>query len=237
MFHKLVLFVAAALMSLLLWIGLEKTYPIFGFEDIIAEGRTMGGMTAEMTEAYKVALFKSDLVSFGLWGATLGAFCGFGAFGAGRHKFIGLAVGLAAGAACGALAAYLGTQHEIRNEYSGASSFTYWLTRWSALTLPIALAAGLAAGIGSGGGGKRISDGVVAALIGAVITIVGLVVLVGIVTPVERFELVFPAFSQTRALAVFLLNLSIVGMLMLQLKMGKGVSASTGTDVAPASSS
>jgi len=220
MVHKFVLLISALVMSFALWFLLEKTHPVFGSEDVLSESRQAGGMSAEMTEVYKSELFKSDLISFGMWGAALGGFCGFGAFGVGRHKFAGLGIGLAAGAASGALAAYLGTFHELRNEYSGASAATYWMARWAALSLPIAIAAGLAAGVGAGGGAKRVTDSTIAALVGAIMAIVGLVLLVGLVTPVERHELVFPAFYQTRLLAVFIVNLAVVSMLILQVKMG-----------------
>ncbi len=220
MLHKFVLFLSAAVMSLALWGLLQKTHPVFGEEKLLAEGRQSGGMSAEMTVTYRSLLLKSDIISYGMWGAILGAFCGFGAFGAGRHKFVGLGVGIAAGLACGAMAAYLGTIHESRNEYSGDSAAVYWMTRWAALILPIAAGAGLAAGIGAGGGGKRILDSIIAAVIGGTLSIVGLVILVGVVTPMERYELVFPAFYQTRLLAVFLVNLAVVAMLLFQVKMG-----------------
>ena len=231
MFNKLILIVIIAALSLGVWFLLEKIHPVFSAADILAESRQAGGMSAEMNEKYQAEMFKSDCVSFGIWGAVLAGFCGLFANVGAKRRVLGLIVGIVGGALLGGLAAYLGAAHYAKVEYVPSSSATYWIVRWALLVVPLGLAAGLAAGL-SGGNGKQLVDGIVAGLVGSAISVIAITLLVGIVTPVERSEYVYPAFSQTRLLAIAVLNVAVLGLLILQL--GKAPQANAVNTESPA---
>ncbi len=216
MLNKVLLVVAIAVLSVGVWFLLEKTHPFFSVDEILAEGKSAGGMSDEMTAKYRAEMLKSDCVSFAIWGGVLAAFSGGLASVTAKRRALGAVVGLVAGVLLGVLAAYLGTMHDFRFNYEPASSGTYWIVRWCALVVPLALAAGVAAGL-SEGGGKALTDGIVAGIVGAAISVIVITLLVGVVTPNERHEFIYPAFWQTRLLAIAVSNIAVFGILLLQL--------------------
>jgi hypothetical protein len=200
--------------TLVIWLILEKSHPVFSTAALESKAREMGGMSAEMIEEYRGLMFKSNSISFGIWGAVLAGLTGMLANPLSQSRWKGMLVGMLLGALGGALGAYLGQLQEARSEYQGASA-TYWVMRWAALTVPMALASAIACAIG-GNLPKQLGDCLAGAVIGMVLGILLITLLHGVVTPLEKPENIVPAWSANRALALFAVNLSIFTLICSQ---------------------
>jgi hypothetical protein len=215
MMHKVLLVLACAAVTGGLWFLLERTHPIFVAEEAMAAGRDAGGLTEEWINDIRTEDLKSAMVTYSLWGAVLAGFCGLLCNPRAHRRAIGLGVGVGLGALAGGLAAYGGQWHDLAVEYTGSTT-TYWIVRWSILAIPLAIAAAIACAA-SGDFSKDAVDSLAGSLIGAVIGVTVISLLMGVVTPVESHQNIFPGFSSSRGLALAAVNLSVVGLLILQL--------------------
>lgn len=206
--------VACIVVTMTMWIVIEKTRPVFRTTAIETEGKSKGGMSGEMMQEYRFEVLKCDMVSFGIWGALMAGFTGLAGNPAANSRWRGLAAGLLLGAGAGALGAYLGQIQEAMIEYEGASS-TYWIMRWAAIMLPIAVAASIACAI-SGSITKQLVECLAGGMLGLVIGVTVFSLLHGQATPLEKPSNVYPGWAANRILAMLAFNLSVFTLILVQ---------------------
>lgn len=228
----LVCFVAVAV-AVVTFLIVDNTHGLFVDEDVLAEGREMGGFTQEMFDRFMLGEMKSAMASLAIWSAILAAAAGFVLPSSGS-RWMGLAAGIIVGALGGMVAGYLCSWHMGRFEFrSGA--MVYWSAR-SALTLaPIGAGVAMATAIGQKSA-QALTDGLVSALIGVVATSAVYVGLMGLVTPNEDHSLLFPTFSSNRAILISLFSFVVLLMTHLSIakssaKERKGANAKTAQDL------
>ncbi len=206
--------VACIVVTMTMWIVIEKTRPVFRTSAIESEGKSKGGMTGEMMQEYRFEVLKCDMVSFGIWGAVMAGFTGLAGNPAANSRWRGLVAGLILGAGAGALGAYLGQTQEAMSEYQGVSS-TYWIFRWAAIMLPIAVAASVACSL-SGSLKTQLVECLIGGMLGLVIGVTVFSLLHGLATPLEKPSNVYPGWAENRILAMLAMNLSVFTLILVQ---------------------
>ncbi|XZE19429.1 hypothetical protein SH449x_004748 [Pirellulaceae bacterium SH449] len=203
--------------SFIAWGVISQTHPVFVATEVIEESRKIGVLTEEMSAAVELEDFKAALVTFAIWGAIVGLAVGITSP-LGTSKLpLRLIAGILLGSIGGLAAAY------ISNRYSRFSEpptdfLTYWLTRWTVVLLPLVVALGVTASI-SDCSPKNILEKIIRGGVGMVLGVLLYVFSMGLFTPIEQAQYIFPGFKSNSGLLIvafggltyLLLNLRTTG--------------------------
>lgn len=186
--------------SFIAWGVISQTHPVFVATEVIEESRKMGVLTEEMSAAVELEDFKSALVTYAIWGAIVGLAVGIASPIGTRKLPLRIISGIMLGTAGGLAAAY------ISNRYSRFSEpptdfLTYWLTRWTVVLLPMVAALGITASIADCSP-KNVLEKIIRGAVGMVLAALLYVFSMGLFTPIEQSQYIFPGFKSNSGLLI-----------------------------------
>lgn len=207
------------------WGIIIKTHPVFVATEALEASRKAGVLTEEMSAEVDREDFKSALVTFSIWGGIVGLAFAIASPLSKSKLPLRIIAGLVLGLLGGLAAAY------ISNRYSRYSEppldfGSYWLIRWSVVLLPMIAALGISVTLASWNP-KNLIENIVRIGVGSVIAICIYVFSMGLVTPIEQAQYIFPGFKVNSAL--LMASVALLAFSMLSIR--KGGNADTKAEV------
>lgn len=203
--------------SLAAWGIILATHPVFVATEALDASRKAGVLTEEMSAAVDHEDFKSALVTFAIWGGLVGLAFGLSSPMSKTKLPLRVVLGLVLGLVGGLAAAYISNRYARLSEPPLDFS-TYWLTRWIVVLLPLVAVLGITATLAHWNP-TNLVENVVRVGVGVVLAVCVYVFSMGLATPIEQSQYIFPGFKSNSAL--LMIAVGALSFLMTVLKTGK----------------
>ncbi|MCU0720678.1 MAG: hypothetical protein MUC83_13300 [Pirellula sp.] len=203
--------------SLAAWGIIMKTHPVFVATEALDASRKAGVLTEEMSAAVDHEDFKSALVTFSIWGGIVGFAFGVSTPLSKTKLPLRAIAGVTLGVIGGLAAAYISNRYARFSEPPLDFS-TYWLTRWIVVLLPLVASLGVSASLTSCNA-KNLVENIVRVGVGVVLAVCVYVFSMGLATPIEQAQYIFPGFKSNSAL--LMTAVGALAFLILSLRSSK----------------
>jgi hypothetical protein len=194
-----------------------KTHPVFVATEALDASRKAGVLTEEMSAEVDHEDFKSALVTFAIWGALVGLAFGLSSPLSKTKLPLRAIAGVTLGLLGGLAAAYISNRYARYSE-PPLDFGSYWLARWLVVLLPLIASLGVIASLASCNA-KNLVENIVRVGVGVVLAVCVYVFSMGLATPIEQAQYIFPGFKANSAL--LMITVSTLAFLMLSLKSSK----------------
>ncbi|MCU0711685.1 MAG: hypothetical protein MUC43_06470 [Pirellula sp.] len=209
------------------WGIILKTHPVFVATEALEASRKAGVLTEEMSAEVDHEDFKSALVTFSIWGGFIGLAFAIASPMSKAKLPLRIVIGLVLGLVGGLAAAYISNRYARFSE-PPLDFGTYWLIRWSVVLLPLIAALGVSVSITTWNT-KNLIENIVRIGVGAVLAVCIYVFSMGLLTPIEQAQYIFPGFKENSAL--LMASVGALAFVMLSVRTGKRTVAEGGVGV------
>jgi hypothetical protein len=203
MFRFLVGLGVVLVVSALLWLANYKTYPLFVANEALAESAKLGVLTPELEVRIMMEQFKSSLLFFVGWGSIVGLAGGLASV-ASRWSFPRLLASILAGSLTGLATAYISRWYTMSSE-PPVDAIQYWVFRWSIVLVLFPVIAGIAAASDQPSP-QKVAEAIIKGFISVVVACVIFSFLMGLASPLEQAQFLFPQSPINNAILLFAVN-------------------------------